>query len=71
MSTQIHSSAIIDPGAEIGVDVTVGPFVVIEGNTCIGDGCMIGPFSRIGPHTAIGKNNRFESHASVGARPRI
>jgi UDP-N-acetylglucosamine acyltransferase len=69
MSTQIHSSAIIDPGAEIGVDVTVGPFVVIEGNTSIGDGCMIGPFSRIGPHTEIGKNNRFESHASVGAPP--
>ena len=39
----IHKTAIIDPGAELGNDVEVGPFTVIEADVTIGDGSVIGP----------------------------
>ena len=42
MSRKIHSTAIVDPGAEISDDVTIGPYVVIEDNVIIGRGCTIG-----------------------------
>ena len=39
----IHTSAIIGPGVELGVDVTVGPAAVILGPAVIGDRAWIGP----------------------------
>ena len=69
MSSVIHSTAIVDPGAELGADVTVGPYVVIEDGVRVGDACHIGPFSRLTGSTIIGERNHFESHCSVGAPP--
>ncbi|MCH7529381.1 MAG: UDP-3-O-(3-hydroxymyristoyl)glucosamine N-acyltransferase, partial [Candidatus Marinimicrobia bacterium] len=37
MPAQIHPTAIIDPQADLGREVQVGPFAVIEGGTKIGD----------------------------------
>ena len=37
----IHPTAIIDPGAELGNDVTVGPFAVIGPKVTIGDGTTV------------------------------
>lgn len=39
----IHASAIIGPGVELGVGVTVGPAAVILGPAVIGDRVWIGP----------------------------
>ena len=36
MSTTIHPLAVVDPKAELGEDVTVGPFCVVEGGARIG-----------------------------------
>ncbi len=69
MTTEVHATAIVDPRAELGADVIVGPYCVIEGGVKVGDGCEIGPFSRLTGDTVIGAGNRFESHASVGAGP--
>jgi len=69
MSTEIHATAIVDPATELGSDVTVGPYVVIEHGVQVGDACHIGPFSRLTGPTTIGERNRFESHCSVGSPP--
>ncbi len=69
MSTEIHPSAIVDPGATLGKDVVVGPYCVIDAEVSLGDGCRVGAFSRLTGKTSIGKGNIFESHASVGAPP--
>jgi len=69
MSTEIHPTAIVDPGAGLGQNVIVGPYCVIDAEVVIGDGCRIGPFSRLTGKTKIGSDNVFESHASVGAPP--
>ncbi len=65
----IHPTAIIDPGAVLGKDVTVGPYAVIGPKVTIGDGCSIGSHALIESHVRMGKGNRISPFASVGAPP--
>jgi UDP-N-acetylglucosamine acyltransferase len=53
----------VDPGAELGADVEVLPYTVIEAGVTIGDRCQIGPHTVIRRGTAIGS----DCHISVGA----
>ena len=69
MTSGIHPTAIIDPAAQLADGVSVGPYTVIESGVTIGPDCEIGPFCRFGTGTLVGRNNRFESHCSVGAPP--
>lgn len=61
----IHPTAIIDPEAQIGKDVYVGPYAHI-GNAKIGDGCRISSFVRIYDNVLIGKNCYFKEGAVIG-----
>ena len=65
----IHPSAIIQAGAKIGKEVTVGPFAYIGAEVSIGDGTSVGPHTVIEGDTSIGKNNRIFSHAAIGTIP--
>jgi len=65
----IHPTAIIDPGAELGKDVAVGPYAIVGPKVTIGEGCAIGPHAVIESHVRMGKGNRIHSFASVGAIP--
>ena len=69
MATTLHPTAIIDRRAEIGADVMIGPYTVIEGEVVIGDGTNIGPHAIIGEYTNIGKQCRIFHGASVGLIP--
>ena len=55
----IDSRASIDPSAKIGLDVTVGPFTVIETGVSIGSGTWIGPNVVIRRNTTIGADNKI------------
>jgi UDP-N-acetylglucosamine acyltransferase len=66
MATDIHPTAVIDPGAELGTDVAIGPYSIVEGDVTIGDGTRIGSHVVIGTHTIIGKENRIFHGAAVG-----
>ena len=65
----IHPSAIIDPAAELGENVSVGPFCVIGADVRIGSGSQIGPHVVIKGATRIGQENRIYQFASVGEDP--
>ncbi|MCQ2204475.1 MAG: acyl-ACP--UDP-N-acetylglucosamine O-acyltransferase [Bacteroidales bacterium] len=65
----IHPSAVIDPEAKIGENVEIGPFVTIEKNVVIGDGCKIMSGAVICYGTRMGKNNRIFPHAVIGMIP--
>ena len=69
MQTSLHPTAIVDPGAQIGTGVSVGPYSVIEADVVIGDGCAIGPHVVIGEGTRIGKECRIFHGASIGLIP--
>jgi len=65
----IHPTAIIEPGAQLGDNVTVGPYTVIRANVSIGEGTTVGPHCVIEGHTTIGRDNRIFQFASLGAVP--
>ena len=65
----IHSTAIISPGAVLGDNVTVGAFASVEGAAKIGDGSIIEPYARVLSGARIGKNCRICSFAIVAGAP--
>jgi len=60
MPTTVHSTALVDPDAALGMGVEVGPFAIIGPNAVIGDRC------RIGPRATIERNVRLAEGVSVG-----
>lgn len=62
----IHSTAIIDPSAQIGRNVEIGPYSIVGANVVIGDDCVIGPHVVLRGPTVLGRNNRIFQFASVG-----
>jgi UDP-N-acetylglucosamine acyltransferase len=66
MESQIHPTAIIDSSAQIGADVTIGPYCVIGAGVVIGDGCWLQHHVTICGPSLIGKHNKFFSYTSIG-----
>jgi len=64
----IHHTAIIDPKAKIGDNVTIGPYTVIGEEVEIGDNTYIGPSCLI-EFAKIGKNNQIYAHSFIGTPP--
>ena len=62
----IHSTAIVDPKAELDSSVEVGAYAIIGAGVKIDSGCRIGPHSVVSGPTTLGKNNRVFQFASVG-----
>ena len=62
----IHESAVIDPSAVIGKDVSVGPWTTIGANVKIVDNCNIASHVVIKGPTVIGSGNTIYQFASVG-----
>jgi UDP-N-acetylglucosamine acyltransferase len=65
----IHPTAIVEPGAELADDVTVGAYSLIGAQVRIGEGSSIGPHCVIEGRTTIGRNNRIWQFCSLGAAP--
>jgi UDP-N-acetylglucosamine acyltransferase len=68
-ATGIHASAVVDPSARIGSNVTIGPFTLVGAGVEIGDGTWIGSHCSILGPTRIGRDNRIHGHAAVGGDP--
>ncbi len=65
----IHPTAIVDPKAEIGSDVAIGPYSVISGDVVIGDRTRIGAHVVIEPFVTIDPDCRIFQYAAIGAIP--
>ena len=65
----IHSSAQIDPTAEIDEDVSVGPHTVIGPNVKILKGTVVEGNAYIHKNTTLGKENLIYPFASIGGDP--
>ena len=69
MPVEIHPTAIIGERAELGIDVSVGPYSIIENDTIIGDGTRIGSHCTVHPYVRMGVENQISSHADIGGDP--
>jgi UDP-N-acetylglucosamine acyltransferase len=66
---RIHPTAIVEPGARLGENVSVGAYSIVRSNVEIGAGSSVGPHCVIEGHTRIGRDNRIFQFASIGAAP--
>lgn len=66
---EIHPTAVIDPSAELGVDVRVGPYAIIGPNVVVGDGTEIGSHVLVERNTIIGVGCRIHHGAVLGTDP--
>jgi UDP-N-acetylglucosamine acyltransferase len=69
MSCKIHPSAIVDPAAELGDDVSVGAYSVIGPNVQIGAGVRIHPHVVVDGYTTLGDQTEVFPFASIGTAP--
>ncbi|MFN4257797.1 MAG: acyl-ACP--UDP-N-acetylglucosamine O-acyltransferase [Gemmataceae bacterium] len=68
-SARIHPTAVISAEAEIGDDVDIGAYTVIEGQVRIGAGCVIRPQVFLCGPLTMGRQNQVYSGAVIGERP--
>lgn len=65
MATTIHSSAIVDEGAQIGDGSRVWHFVHVCGGARIGQRCSLGQNVFVGNDVRIGDNVKIQNNVSV------
>ena len=69
MSTGVHPTAFVDPGARLGANVSIGPFTVVGADVEIGDDCRIGSHCVLTGPMRLGRGNVVHSHATLGNDP--
>ncbi len=65
----IHPTSIIEEGAVIGDNVTIGPFCYITKKVTIGNGTTIASHVLIDGDTQIGEDNQIFAHSVIGTIP--
>lgn len=65
----IHPTALVDPGAELAVDVSIGPYSIVGAGVRIESGTVVGPHVVIRGPTRIGRDNRIFQFSSIGEDP--
>ena len=66
--SEVHSTAVIEEGAQIGGGCHIGPYCVIGANLKLGPGCQLHSHVVIDGHTELGEANTLFPFASIGLR---
>lgn len=69
MTTNIHPSAVVETGAQIGANVKIGPFCHIGSEVKLGDDSVLHSHAVVAGNTTIGKSAKIFPFASVGHEP--
>ncbi len=69
MQRLIHSTALVDPQAQLDSSVEIGPYSVVGPHVRMGAGTRVGAHCVIEGHTTIGKDNQIFQFNSIGAIP--
>jgi UDP-N-acetylglucosamine acyltransferase len=69
MPVKISHLSQVDPRAELGENVDIGPFCYIGPDVTLGNGCELQSHVTIVGHTTIGERNRFFAGAVIGGEP--
>jgi len=68
-SYNVHSTAIIDPSAQIDDEVSIGAYSIVGPDVKIGKHTVIGPHVVLSGPTTIGERNRIFQFSSIGEIP--
>jgi UDP-N-acetylglucosamine acyltransferase len=66
---RIHPTAVVSADAQLGEDVDVGPYAIIDGPVRLGAGTVVLAHSQILGKTTVGRNGRIGPAAYVGMSP--
>lgn len=69
MTNFIHPTSVIDPHAQLGENIRIGPFCVVGAHVQLGDGCELKSHVVIDGRTKIGEGCVIYPFASLGAAP--
>jgi UDP-N-acetylglucosamine acyltransferase len=67
--TEIHPTAIVEPGARLGEGVFIGPYCLVGADAVLGEGVRLISHVVVAGRTTIGANTEVFPFASVGPRP--
>jgi len=68
MATQIHPTAIVAAGAQLGEGVEIGPYCVIGEHVTLGAGTKLHPHVVVAGHTTLGAQCEVFPFASLGQK---
>ena len=71
MEPGIHRTAIVAPGVELGKDVGVGPYCVLDAGVKVGDRTQLSAACYVGHGTLIGNDCRLYPHVTLRERTKI
>lgn len=69
MTTEIHPTAVIEKGAELGEGVRIGPYCVIGPNVKLGNNVILKSHVAVDGYTTIGDGTVIFPFASIGHAP--
>ena len=69
MVAPVHATAIIEEGAQIGNDVSIGAYCTVGSEVELGDGSTLEAHAVVAGRTKLGANTHIYPFASVGHRP--
>ncbi|MBL4692248.1 MAG: acyl-ACP--UDP-N-acetylglucosamine O-acyltransferase [Magnetovibrio sp.] len=67
--SSIHPTAIIENGATLGQNVSVGPYSIVGADVTLGNGVTLDSHVVVSGQTSIGDNTRIFPFASIGSQP--
>jgi len=65
----IHPLAVVSPHAELGTNVCIGPFCVVEAGVVLGDGCHLVGRVTVKSGTIVGRDNLVMEGTVLGGMP--
>jgi UDP-N-acetylglucosamine acyltransferase len=71
MAARVHATAVVDPRAELGRDVEVGPFAVVGAQVAVGDETQIHAHAVVLGPLALGRENVIHPFAVIGGAPQL
>ncbi len=68
MASNIHPTAIVEPGAQLGADVTLGAYSFVGRETTIGDGTVLHHHATVEGYTFVGKQCEIFPFTCIGTK---
>jgi UDP-N-acetylglucosamine acyltransferase len=66
--TQIHPTAIVERGAEIGENVSIGAYAYIGPGVKMGENCRVHHHGTVDGNTTLGRSNEIFPYALIGGK---
>jgi len=65
----IHRTALVDPKAQVGQDVSIGPYAIIGPRVTVGDGCTVNAHAVLERNVKLGAGVKLGYGAVIGNDP--